>query len=193
VNAAIEDLLEREVRTPEPTEAECRRWYDAHPDSFVAGELVYARHILFAVTPGAPVEALRRKAEETLHELVAHPERFAQLAAERSNCPSAAQGGSLGQLARGEAVSEFEQALFGAERTGLLPRLVNTRYGFHVVAIDERVPGHRVPFEAVHEQIAARLTEQVWQRALAQYVRVLAAGATLEGIDLDPAASPLVQ
>lgn len=51
IDAAIERLLEREVRTPEPTEAECRQYYDANPKRFVSGELVAARHILFQVTP----------------------------------------------------------------------------------------------------------------------------------------------
>jgi len=192
VNEAIETLLEREVRTPEPGEAECRRWYDAHPEAFRSGDLVFARHILFAVTPGVPVEPLRRKAEETLHELCHAPERFAALAAERSNCPSGAQGGALGQLSRGESVPEFEREVFGAGE-GLLPRLVNTRYGFHIVAIDGRVEGRQLPFESVREAIALRLAAAVAERALQQYVQVLAAQARIEGVDLAAAASPLLQ
>jgi peptidyl-prolyl cis-trans isomerase C len=192
VNEAIEALLEREVRTPEPEEDECRRWYDAHPEAFRSGDLVFVRHILFAVTPGVPVEPLRRKAEETLHELHRHPERFADLAAERSNCPSGAQGGALGQLSRGESVPEFEREVF-AGGEGLLPRLVNTRYGFHVVAVDGRVEGRLLPFESVREAIALRLAGTVAERALQQYVQVLAAGAEIEGVDLAAAASPLLQ
>jgi peptidyl-prolyl cis-trans isomerase C len=192
VNEAIEALLEREVRTPEPEDAECRRWYDAHPEAFRSGDLVFVRHILFAVTPGVPIEPLRRKAEETLHELHRHPERFPDLAAERSNCPSGAQGGALGQLSRGESVPEFERAVF-AGGEGLLPRLVNTRYGFHIVAVDGRVEGRLLPFESVREAIALRLAGTVAERALQQYVQVLAAGAALEGVDLAAAASPLLQ
>jgi peptidyl-prolyl cis-trans isomerase C len=192
-NEAAEALLEREVRTPEPTDAECRRWYEAHPDAFTSGALVQARHILFAVTPGTPVDLLRRRAEEVLHELRHHPERFAQRAAELSNCPSGAQGGALGQLLRGECVPEFERELFGADATGILPRLVNSRFGFHVVAVDARLEGRRVPYEAAREQVAARLSAAAWERAVAQYVSVLAGAAQLEGVDLNAAASPLVQ
>lgn len=193
VNEAIETLLEHEVRTPEPTDEECRRWYDAHPESFTAGELVYARHILFAVLPGTPIEPLRAKAEQVLHELQHHPERFAERAAELSNCPSGAQGGSLGQLSRGECVPEFEREVFREGSQGILTRLVNSRHGFHIVAVDGRVPGHRVPFDAVRSQVANALMQTVWKRALAQYVGVLAGQARVEGIDLGAAATPLVQ
>ncbi|MGH7069645.1 MAG: hypothetical protein ACREFO_06475, partial [Acetobacteraceae bacterium] len=49
VRAAIERLLDTEVVVPEPTEAECRRYYEAHQGEFRSGELVFARHILFQV------------------------------------------------------------------------------------------------------------------------------------------------
>jgi peptidyl-prolyl cis-trans isomerase C len=192
-NDAIELLLDREVATPEPTPEECRRWYDAHPQAFVAGELVHARHILFGVVPGTPVEPLRRKAEAVLHELQDHPERFERYAAELSNCPSGAQGGVLGQLARGDCVEEFERELFRPDQQGVLRRLVQTRHGFHIVAVDGYVPGHRLPFEVVREKVADAMTQSVWQRALAQYIGVLAGEARLEDVDLGAAASPLVQ
>lgn len=191
--AAIEAVLEREVQVPQATEDECRRYYEAHPALFTAGELVFARHILFAVTPGAPVDDIRGQAERTLAELAANPERFADLAAKLSNCPSGAQGGSLGQLARGQSVPEFEQAVFGGETTGTLPQLVRTRYGFHVVAVDRREPGRPVPFEQVRGQIAAWLETRVRERALAQYVQILAGGAEIAGCDLAAGTSPLVQ
>ena len=68
LNDSIEDdvidaLLGREVETPEPTPDECRRFYALHQADYTAGELVFARHILFAVTPGVPVGLLRSKAE----------------------------------------------------------------------------------------------------------------------------------
>ena len=192
-DAAIERLLEKEVPTPEPGEDECRRYYDAHPAEFTSGELAYARHILFQVTPGAPVPAIRAKAELTLAELARDISKFAPLARELSNCPSGAHGGSLGQLARGETVPEFEQALFNGAYTGLYPQLVKTRFGFHVLAVDRREPGRRVPFEASRERIARRLRERVLQKALQQYIRVLAAQADVSGIDLNAAGSPLLQ
>ena len=188
----IETLLDREVRTPEPTADECRRFYAQHPGDFTAGELAFARHILFAVTPGVPVGALRATAERTLAELCEYPERFADRARQLSNCPSGSQDGNLGQLARGECAPEFEAAIFGPA-AGLLKQLVRTRFGFHIVAIDRRVEGQRIPFEAVREKIAAHLAAEVRRKALYQYVSVLAGTAELEDVDLATAGSPLVQ
>jgi peptidyl-prolyl cis-trans isomerase C len=193
VQPAIEALLEREVITPDPTDEECSRFYATHLDQFSSEDLVYARHILFAVTPGAPLQTIRSKAEETLLTLQREPDRFEALARECSNCPSGANGGNLGQLTRDEIVPEFTAAVFNSRRTGLLPSLVRTRYGFHIVLIDQRVPGQTVPFEAVRRRIAAELREKVQERALRQYVQVLAGRAGFDIPGLERATTPLVQ
>lgn len=193
VERGIERTLAEEVRVPEPGEDECRRYYEQNKQRYRSGELVHARHILFQVTAGTPVPAVRALAEAMLAELRAKPELFEERARTRSNCPSGAQGGVLGQLGRGDTVPEFERALFEDETIGVLPKLVNTRHGFHIVAVDRRIPGEQLPFEAVREHIAAELRQRSETRALAQYVRVLAGQAELEGVELDAAASPLVQ
>ena len=193
IDPAIERLLEREVRVPDPDEAECRRFYDAHPALFASGELAAVRHILLQVTPGVPVGALRAKAEQVLSELLRAPERFEALARECSNCPSAQHGGNLGQLQRGETVPEFEDVVFGGTWTGIHAQLVKTRFGFHILAVDRRAPGRRAPFEAVRGQVAERLRAATLERALAQYVRVLAGQGDVRGVDLGAVATPLVQ
>lgn len=190
---AIERLLEREAPVPEPTAAECRKYYEGHAAEFRSGDLVEASHILFAVTPNAPVEAIRRQAESALKQAVAAPENFGALARQFSNCPSSAQEGNLGQLSRGDTVPEFEQALFGDEATGVLPRLVCTRYGFHIVRIAHRVPGRTVDFDTAQPQVAARLRERVQAKAAEQYVRILASRANVVGVDLGASSSLLVQ
>ena len=171
----IERLLEREVADAEPADADCRRYYQQNPRRFTAGELVDASHILFAVTPRVPPERLRAKAAEVHAAASREPQRFAQLAGEYSNCPSAAQGGSLGQVGRGDTVPEFEQALLEGERLGVLPELVTTRYGFHVVLIARRIPGRVLPYEEARDEVAAFLRRRGTERAIGEYVRRLAA------------------
>jgi peptidyl-prolyl cis-trans isomerase C len=83
--------------------------------------------------------------------------------------------------------------VFDTRRTGLLPAPVRTRYGFHIVLVDQHVPGQVVPFEAVHERIAAELRERVQERALRQYVQVLAGRAGVAIPGFDSARTPLVQ
>lgn len=190
---AIERLLEREAPVPEPTETECRTYYHGHTAEFRSGDLVEAAHILLAVTPNAPVEALRRQAEAVLKQAVAAPESFGTLARQFSNCPSSAEDGNLGQVTRGEMVPEFEQALFETDATGVLPRLVCTRYGFHIVRVTRREAGRPVDFDTARPHIAARLRERVRAKAAEQYVRVLAAGAHITGVDLGAADTPLLQ
>jgi peptidyl-prolyl cis-trans isomerase C len=190
---AIEELLSQQVTTPEPTEDELRRYYDAHPREFSSPDLVNARHILFQVTKAVSVPQIRARAEETLNILLKAPERFAELAKELSNCPSGENGGILGQLGRGDTVPEFEKVLFSPGRTGVSRDLVKTRFGFHIIAIDQRLPGKLLPFELARDSIAERLKARVEERAVRQYVNVLAGGAVVEGVDLGAAATPLVQ
>lgn len=193
VGASIERLLEAEVKTPVPTDAECRRYYDAHPEAFRSGDLVFVRHILFQITPGSPVDLIRGEAEQTLRQVLAAPEEFEICAFTLSNCPSGKQGGNLGQIGRGDTVPEFEQALFAGETLGILPHLVKTRYGFHIISIDRRVNGRRLPFDAAQHQIATLLTARAQETALKQYVRLLAGQADIKGVVLDAAPTPLVQ
>ncbi len=193
IESALEELLTREVPTPEATEEECRRYYDAHPQEFRSGDLVHVRHILFQVTSAVPIPEIRARAEQTLNALLREPGRFESLAREMSNCPSGQQGGNLGQVGRGDTVPEFEKALFRLAPTGLLRELVKTRYGFHIVAVDQRIPGKTLPFDVVRDQIADRLRSHVSEKAIRQYVSVLAGQAEIDGVDLAGSTLPLVQ
>jgi peptidyl-prolyl cis-trans isomerase C len=193
IDQAIEELLAREVVTPAPTEEECRRYYESHQREFQSGDLVHARHILFQVTPSVPIPEIRARAEQTLNELLRQPDRFEAVARELSNCPSGQHGGNLGQIGRGDTVPEFEKAVFRLGPTGLLREVIKTRHGFHIVAIDRRIPGETLPFEAVEERIAERLTAGVEERALRQYISILAGDAEIVGADLQGAKTPLVQ
>lgn len=190
---AIERTLAEEVPVPEPTDEECRRWYDANAKRFRSGDLVCARHILFQVTPGSPVPAIRGLAEAMLHEIQADPALFAERARKHSNCPSGANGGNLGQLQRGETLPEFEKAIFDDASIGVLPKLVTTRHGFHIISVDRRIEGKQLPYDIVRDDVAAELRRRSEARALSQYVRVLAGNAEIEGVELDAAVSPLVQ
>lgn len=192
-DATVDRLLAAECAMPTPTEEECRRYYLANAQALCTPEIVMARHILFALTDATSMSLLREQAEQTLQALTEHPERFDSLARRLSNCPSGQLGGNLGQLTRGESVPEFEAAVFGNGQTGLLPGLVRTRYGFHIVLVERRIPGRALDFETVRETIARYLTDRVRHKAIQQYVARLAAGATLHGIELDIRAGPLMQ
>lgn len=170
----IERLLETEVPDPDPADEECRRYYEQNPRRFTAGELVEASHILFAMTPRVPPERLRAKAAEVHAMASRDPTRFAELAREYSNCPSSAQDGALGQLGRGDMVPEFEQGLLESELLGVLPDLLTTRFGFHVVLVARRIPGRLLPYEEARNEVTAFLRQRAAERAIGEYVRSLA-------------------
>lgn len=193
VAAAIEALLARHVSVPVPRPQECRRYYDARPGQYRHGDQIDARHILLQVTPGAPVGAIRDMAELLLAELYSTPTLFAARARERSNCPSGASGGVLGRLHREDCMPEFANQVFQGTDLGVLPNLVDSRHGFHIVAVDRRIPGELPGFESVAGRVAQDLRNASEQRALGQYVRVLAGRARIEGIALDAVTSPLLQ
>ena len=196
-SSAIEALLERELLIPEPDDAACRRHFEAGAARYAQGERIEARHILFAVTPGADVVALRQHAEGVLLELRSHgpgeADGFAAAAKRWSNCPSGAQGGDLGWLESRDCASELSRELFGKAEVGVLPRLVHSRFGLHLVEVLQREAGTEQPFEALRGAIAQTLRQQVFVTALRQYLQALAGQARIEGVDLDAADTPLVQ
>ena len=101
-----------------------------------------------------------------------------------SRCPSAEQGGNLGQITAGQTTPEFEQALFALEPGQLCEAPVATRYGFHVIRLDRKHEGRTLPYELVADRIADYLRESVRRRADAQYIARLVSAAKIEGIDL---------
>jgi peptidyl-prolyl cis-trans isomerase C len=194
--AAIEQLLDRELQVPDPSEEACRRYHEAHPAAHVQGERVQLRHVLFAVTPGVDVKQLRLRAEALLLELRCADDSgatFKKAAQKWSNCPSGAQGGELGWLTRADCAPEFGRDVFGGAEIGVLSRLVHSRFGLHVVEVVARQAGEQPLFEQVQGAVMLALRQQTWMNALRQYLQLLAGAALLEGVDIDGADTPLVQ
>lgn len=194
-DALIRALLEANVTVPEADEATCRRYYENNRRRFRSPELFEAAHILFSASPDdcEAYEAAVQQARRLIAVLQLDPAAFARLAAEYSACSSAQNEGRLGQVARGDTVEEFETFLMNLEEGQLCPVPVRSRYGVHVLRLDRRIEGRELPFEAVRQRIADYLQAASWQRALAQYIRILAGQAEIAGIQLAAAENPLVQ
>jgi peptidyl-prolyl cis-trans isomerase C len=198
---AIDAWLERELQLPEPSEDACRRHHAAHPARYREGQRVRVRHVLFAVTPGTDVVALRNRAEACLLDVRCHDGKtnggasagFERAARELSNCPSGAGGGEVGWLTPADCAPEFAREIFGHVEVGVLPRLVHTRFGLHVVEVLEREGGEQQSFESVRGAVAMALRQQTYVTALRHCLQLLAGQATLEGVGLDAAQTPLVQ
>ena len=190
----IAELLAREVTVPAADAATCERYWRNNRQRFRSPDLVEARHILLAAAPDdddARADA-RRRATELIAQLQREPDQFGALAQQVSACPSKSQGGHLGQLVRGQTVPEFDTFVFNLD-TGLCPAPLQTRYGVHVLLIDQKVTGRELPFDAVKNRVAEYLRDRAWRTAVGQYIRILAGRASITGIDFDAASSPLVQ
>lgn len=181
--ASIQALLKQEVTTPDADEATCRRFWSANPARFKAPDVYEAAHILFVAPPedDKARTSARQAAAETIALLQKDSSRFAVLARERSACPSRDSGGLLGQLTRGDLVPEIETFLVAMEDGQICPVPVGTRYGYHVLRLDRLVRGQALPFEAARPTVERHLMSRSWQRAVSQYIRILAGRARIEG------------
>ncbi|MBU3738784.1 MAG: peptidylprolyl isomerase [Rhodoferax sp.] len=192
----IEQMLESVVYMPDPDALACERYYAAHSARFRQGQRVWLRHILFGVTPGVPVQALARRAEQALLELMA-PDvpagHFDALARSLSNCPSGAQGGDLGWIGPQDCAPELARHLFGQEAglaDGLQPRLVHSRFGLHIMDVLGQCPGEVPSLDQVRERIRRELGLQAHANALRRYLQTLTDTTRVEGLDLDGVIAP---
>ena len=115
-----------------------------------------ARHILFKADEGdneARREA-RQKAQEVLRELQQGAD-FAELARTRSEEGSSANGGDLGWFTEGRMVEPFENAVFGANSAGLINRVIETQFGYHVIDVTAPKTNAAFKIAAIHREISA--------------------------------------
>lgn len=182
--ALIRATLNAEVDIDPPSEAECRRVYDAQRARFATPALVEAAHIL--IEPNSDDaegwEVARRTAQTVLDRLARKPAAFGQLARSLSDCPSGEVGGSLGQLGPGDVVGEVEQALTGLKAGEVLDRPVRSRFGWHILKLERRIEGRALPFEYVEDRIRLHLESRAWTAAATRYVSDLADRARAKGV-----------
>ena len=194
-DALVRQLLDEALDLPTPNEQECRRYYEMNIAKFRSQAIWEPAHILLAASPTDPRsrEAARRQAARIIDILNKHPDQFAQLARDHSDCPSRDLDGSLGQVSAGQTTPEFEAALYEMEPGTISTQPVETPYGFHVIQLMRRSSGKTLPFSTVETQISDYLADYVFQRAVRQFISLLAGEAQIEGVEFERALSPLVQ
>ena len=192
--AAIRVLLTKEVMIPQAEAKDCQHYYQANLNKFKTSPLVEAKHILLAADPRDFEErqANREKAEALIAQLKADMACFPALVEEFSSCPSKTDGGSLGQLTKGQTTPEFEKQLFLLNE-GLCESPIESRFGFHVVVVDKKVEGEQMPYEVCEKKIKQYLEDHAYVRGVSQYIGMLVGEADIKGIDMNGSVSPLVQ
>jgi peptidyl-prolyl cis-trans isomerase SurA len=121
------------------SDAEVEQVYrERYGDEALTIDYYTIRHVLVqpsANDDAASVEGARRRAQRAL-DRIARGEDFKRVAEEESDGPSAREQGLLGTYRRGELDPEFEAAVFSL-RLGEVSNVVRTRFGFHVITIDQ--------------------------------------------------------
>ena len=145
------------------TDIEARKFFDENREQFAAQPVVSASHIL--------VDS-EEKANDILAQLNQGSIAFEDAARQHSSCPSAQQGGSLGEFTRGQMVPEFDQAVFSME-VGELRGPVKTQFGYHIIRLDDKKEGAPVSFDQAKDQIKAHLLEEKRQKAYQSKVNQL--------------------
>jgi len=162
--------------TVQVREEQLRQMYAQQQDRFRTQERVRARHILIKTVdrPASEVPALQKKAEDLLKQLKGGAD-FAELAKKNSEDPgSAAKGGDLDWITRGQTVPEFEQAAFTLKPREL-SGVIKTQYGFHIIQVLEHEAARLRPFEEVRAELATEARRaQVYDKmqSLADQIRL---------------------
>lgn len=177
----VRSLVEAEGGTdaavaPEDVEA----FYTENIGIFTSPDKIHARHILFKVGPDA-TDAERERALERARAARVRAlsgEDFALLARQLSEGPNAARGGDLGFTTRGQMVEPFDDAVWALE-PGEISDVVESGLGYHVIKVEEIVPGEVVPLDEAYELVENLLRERHTAEVLAALVTKLRATADI--------------
>ncbi len=113
-----------------------------------------ARHIL--IRPADDTDAAKKAALEearTILKDIRGGADFAAKAREFGTDGTASRGGDLGWFSTGQMVAPFEKAVFDATRAGVLPNVVETDFGYHIVEVTEPKTNKAYKIAIVEQQI----------------------------------------
>jgi peptidyl-prolyl cis-trans isomerase SurA len=138
-NLKVERLQQTKFSEIKITRREVEEFYNTMQDSLPElKETVDISHILLEVKPGQESESGAREKSEALLQRVKNGEDFENLCRQYSEDPgSAAKGGEIGFMQRGDFVPEFEEVAFLLE-PGDISDIVKSRFGFHIIQCIDR-------------------------------------------------------
>ena len=174
--AKVNKLVEQACAgVPDPTEDEVAKFFEAHKAEFVTPPQVLCQHIL---VKGSDDKALD-KIKEIRERIVSGKSDFAVEAKEHSDCPSGAEGGSLGWFGRGMMVPEFDKVAFEMKK-GEVSGVVSTQFGYHIIYKADEKGGGEQTLVDVHDQIKDLLRHEARGRAMDVFVAELKQNAKIE-------------
>jgi peptidyl-prolyl cis-trans isomerase C len=178
----------------EITPEEVQAFYSAAPERFERPDTVRARHILFTVEEGMEdaVRTDKRTKAEAIRQRALEGADFAELARQFSEGPTAERGGDLGTFARGQMVPAFEEAAFELEPGEISP-VVETRFGYHVILVEEREAARQMALEEVADDIRTLLERRERQSRVRAFIDQLRSEADIQFSDPAETAADLME
>lgn len=185
----VESQIGKDIQV---AESDAKKFYDEHTSEFERPEQVRASHILFLVKPTDSEDAAKaqqEKAKAAVAKAKAKGADFNALAKELSEEPGAKEsGGDLGYFPKERMVPEFSEAAFGL-KPGQISEPIKTRFGWHVIKVEDRKPAETTSFDEIKEQLEAYLKADKERKAVTELMEKLRGAAKVEST-LPPAAPP---
>lgn len=174
-------VFARELRNrAELDDRELRERYNREKDQYRLPERARLREIVI-VKPENPsdVDAARQRAVEAATKARAAGANFATLAGELSEAATKEKGGELGEVVRGELLPNLDASVFNAT-AGSVVGPIETRSGWHVVLVEQRLPSEVPAFETIKERLRKDASEETFQRDLKAYLENLRKDAFIQ-------------
>jgi len=133
--------------SPKVKEVDIELFYEMHRERFETPEKRTASHILITINPEFPENTRAHallKISEIEDKLKNNNNRFEELAKRYSECPSAMEGGKLGDVARGQLYPELDSKLFNMVENEL-SSVVESEIGFHLLLCKKIHTKKRIP------------------------------------------------
>jgi peptidyl-prolyl cis-trans isomerase D len=151
------DRVRAEVKL---SEDDLKQYYSQHISDYQVSDRVKVSHILFKTEGKTPEEiaTVEKTARDVLAQIKAGA-NFGDMAKKYSEDSSAAKGGEIGWIVRGQTVKEFEDAAFSM-KPGQVSDLIKTTYGFHIIKVLDKQTAHLQTFDEVKDQIRDQLLKE---------------------------------
>jgi peptidyl-prolyl cis-trans isomerase C len=158
----VEAVLDRiGSRAAKVTDTDIEIFYLTNLERFQRPETRKLSQILVTINealPGSEREAAETKILAIRDRLTKSPERFAEQALKHSECPTAMNGGSLGEVKRGTLYAELEPAAFALE-VHALSVMLESPLGFHLLRCDAIQAERALTLHEVRDRIRQHLEE----------------------------------
>ena len=152
VNAVMEIVASR---SPKVNEVEIGIFYHSHPEKFHVPEQRLARHILISINPDYPdntPEKARERLDAIAETLKRKPHKFADLALKNSECPTALNGGELGNIVPGKLFPELDAVLFKLKENQI-SGVIETEVGLHLIQCLKIIPAETLSLKKATPKI----------------------------------------